>query len=145
MDGTTKQPRPAQAALPPELAAFIRPGYTCVLSTLRKDGSVSSVPLCPMFDGTNLWLSSRADTLKVRNLERDGRATLLMVDPDNMQRYAQVRGRAELVADESRAMINALASFHMGVDVYPYDKPGQHRVSIIVHPESVSMPVVHGS
>jgi hypothetical protein len=52
----------------------------------------------------------------------------------------EVRGTAELVDDTDRAVIDGIARVYMGVDRYPFDEPGQERVTVVVHAEQVSAP-----
>jgi PPOX class probable F420-dependent enzyme len=125
--------------------ALVVPGATCIVSTVRPDGAISSVPVSPMFDGERLWFSARSDTRKVRNLQRDNRVTVVLCDSANAQHYVQVRGRAHVEPDPDRRRIDEVARFHMGVAVYPYDKPGQERVAIEIEADVVVVPSVHGA
>jgi hypothetical protein len=52
-----------------------------VLSTLNPDGSPHSVPLGYAFDGERFLMPSRSTTRKVRNIEADPRARVLVQAP----------------------------------------------------------------
>src|SRR5262249_9442375 len=76
--------------------------------------------------------------LKTRNLARDPRLSLLVVDPSNpFQRTLVVRGRAELVDEGADEHINRLARKYTGQD-YQWRQPGQRRVTVRIHADHVS-------
>ena len=45
----------------------------------------------------------------MRNLEADDRVTLCVVQPGNLNRYVEIRGRAVVEPDVDRAFINQIA------------------------------------
>ena len=61
------------------------------------------------------------------------------MDPDNAYRYLEVRGRVvEITEQGADDHINKLAKKYLGVDVYPYRRPGEVRVLVKVLPERFS-------
>jgi PPOX class probable F420-dependent enzyme len=125
-----------------DILTGLRVGY---MATLRADGRIAVVPVGVVRDGDGLRISSPAHTVKIRNLERDPRITVCVPDPQDGRRYVEIRGTAELVDDTDRSFVNWIAREFMGVDEYPYEPPSVQRKIIVVHPERVSMPGVHGS
>ena len=116
------------------------------MSTMRPDGRMSVIPVAVIFDGEVVRITSVKDRFKVRNLELDARISLCVPDPDDNLRYVEIRGTATVEDDAERTFVNAMAKEWMGVDEYPYDAPGDERVTITVHPEAVSVPSgVHGT
>jgi PPOX class probable F420-dependent enzyme len=115
------------------------------LSTVRPDGELSVVPVAPMFDGEAVWVSSLRRSWKVRNLGSDPRASICVVDRENPMRYALFRGQADVLPDPDRLKVNEMARFHMDLDEYPYDRPGDERVVIRIKATAVSSPRVHGT
>ncbi|HQV56835.1 MAG TPA: hypothetical protein PKV27_02405, partial [Ilumatobacteraceae bacterium] len=67
---------------------------------------------------------------------------LCVVQPSNLNRYVEIRGRATIEADPDRTFIDSIAQRYMGVDHYPFDKPGDQRVTITVDIEAVACPDV---
>lgn len=110
------------------------------MTTMRPDGRMSTNPVAMLYDGGEILISTTADRKKVRNLEADDRITLCVVQPDNLNRYVEIRGRAELVPDPDRRVIDAIARRYMGADRYPFDKAWQQRVTVRVIVEAVSAP-----
>jgi len=74
-----------------------------VLATLERDGSVHAVPMWLAPGAAEILLATGSRSRKVRNLERDPRATLVLHDsrPGAEVCGASLRGRVELVRDES--------------------------------------------
>ena len=112
------------------------------MTTVRPDGRLSTNPVSVLFDGDRLRVSTVRSRKKVRNLEADDRVTLCIVQPGNLNRYVEIRGRAVVEPDTDRACINEIARVYMGVDEYPFDAPDDERVVVSVIPEQVSAPLV---
>ena len=67
---------------------------------------------------------------KERNMRRDPRVTLTIVDPADIYRYAELRGHVEF--EEGQAAVNtidALAKKYIGQDTYPWNQPGHVRIN----------------
>ena len=110
------------------------------VTTMRPDGRMSTNPVALVFDGSHVRISATTDRKKIRNLLADDRITLCVVQPGNLNRYVEIRGRAELTPDDDRSFIDSIAQQYMGVDRYPFDKDWQQRVTIKVIVEAVSSP-----
>ncbi len=110
----------------------------CHVATLRADGSVHGVPVWVDVQDGRPVLNSAEGRAWVRNVERDPRVTLTIVNGENPYEYVEVRGRvAERTHDGADAHIDAMARKYMGVDEYPLRQPGEQRVIIRVEPEHV--------
>jgi PPOX class probable F420-dependent enzyme len=74
-----------------------------VLATLEADGSVHAVPMWVALDGDAVVLATGSRSRKIRNLERDSRATVLLHDSRAGAEIcgASMRGRAELVRGDA--------------------------------------------
>jgi PPOX class probable F420-dependent enzyme len=110
----------------------------CHVATLRADGSVHGVPVWVDVQDGRPVLNSAEGRAWVRNVERDPRVTLTVVNGENPYEYVEVRGRvAERTHEGADAHIDAMAKKYMGVDEYPMRQPGEQRVIIRVEPEHV--------
>ena len=110
------------------------------VTTMRPDGNMSTNPVAALLKDGEVWVSTTKDRKKYRNLVADDRITVCVVHRNNPNRYVEIRGRAELVDDPDRVVIDEIARVYMGADRYPFDQPGQERVTMIVHAEQVSAP-----
>jgi PPOX class probable F420-dependent enzyme len=131
--------------IPPRAAEILATRPIGYMATMRPDGRMSVVPVAVIYDGEAVRITSVKARRKIRNLEQDPRITVCVPHPENSQAYVEIRGTAELADDTDRSFVNAMAKDWMGMDEYPYDQPGDERVTITVHPEVVSMPKVHGA
>ena len=115
------------------------------MGTMRPDGRMSIVPVAVLFDGVTVRITSVKARFKIRNLEQDPRITLCVPLAEDSQHYVEIRGTVTLEDDTDRSVVNAMAKEWMGMDEYPYDQPGEERITITVHPDVVSVPRVHGA
>lgn len=105
------------------------------LATLMKDGSPQVTPVWFDFDGTHVRVNSAKGRRKDLNMRRDGRVGVAIVDPANLYRYLELRGRVvEITENGADAHIDSLAKKYMGVDKYPFHSPGQVRVIYKIEP-----------
>ena len=105
------------------------------LGTVMKDGAPQVTPVWFDFDGTHLRVNSAKGRVKDLNMRRDARVGLAIVDPGNLYRYLEIRGRvAEITEQGGAAHIDVLAKKYLGVDKYPYGLPGEVRVIYRIEP-----------
>jgi PPOX class probable F420-dependent enzyme len=108
------------------------------LGTLNPDGSPQVTPVWCDFDGTNVLINTAAGRKKTRNLEKDGRVALAIIDPENPYRYLGIQGRViQMTQDGADAHIDKMAKKYMGVDSYPLRSSGETRVIVKIAPEHV--------
>ncbi|GGM44514.1 PPOX class F420-dependent enzyme [Longimycelium tulufanense] len=84
------------------------PNYA-VLTMLNADGSPQSSQVWVGRDGDELLIGTIAGRHKGRNVRRDPRTTVCIVDSQLRYRYAEVRGRAEVTADGAAELVRKLA------------------------------------
>jgi len=109
-----------------------------VLATLMPDGTPQVTPVWFDYDGHNLLFNSARGRQKDKNVRRDSRVTLTILDPENPYRYIEVRGRVTDITQEGADdHINKLAKKYLDKDVYPFRQPGEVRVLYTVRPEKV--------
>jgi PPOX class probable F420-dependent enzyme len=109
------------------------------LGTLMPDGRPQVTPVWVDLDGDYVIFNSAKGRQKDKNVRRDPRVALSIVDPDNPYRYLEIRGRvAEITEHGANENIDKLAKKYLGVDKYPYGQPGEVRVIYKVQPEHTS-------
>ncbi|MFD7920641.1 PPOX class F420-dependent oxidoreductase [Streptomyces sp. NPDC059740] len=100
-----------------------------VLATVNADGSPQTSVVWVCRDGDDLLISSAAGRRKERNLRREPRASLLVHDPRDPQRYVEVRGRVTVSEDVGRELAVRLEE--------EYEGPGAGQEKLALPPEVV--------
>ncbi len=109
------------------------------IATLMPNGGPQVTPVWIDFDGTHILFNSARGRWKDRNVRRDPRVAISIVDPDNPYRYLEIRGRVVAITEQGAdEHIDRLAKKYLGVDKYPYRQPGEIRVLYKVEPEHAS-------
>lgn len=106
------------------------------VATLRPDGSPQTSVVWIGRDGDTLLFSTTAGRQKVRNLTADPRVSVSIFDMANPYDSVEVRGTAELSADEDRRLPYELSHKYLGMDP-PKDEPGEDRLIVRVIPDRV--------
>jgi PPOX class probable F420-dependent enzyme len=108
------------------------------LATLMPDGQPQVTPVWCEFDGRHVLINSAAGRQKDKNVMRDGRVALSLIDPDNPYSYIEVRGRVvERTEKGAVEHINHLSMKYLGKP-YPFMQPGDKRVIYRIEPEHVT-------
>ena len=81
-----------------EVAQYLKEHRLCVFATGRKDGSPQQSLIGYQFDGKEMLLGGQATSFKMRNLRRQPRCSMAVIDG---RRVLLVYGRAQLVEDEA--------------------------------------------
>lgn len=109
------------------------------VATIGPKGEPQNNPVWFDWDGQHILFSQTKTRQKYRNVQRDPRVALSIVDPQNPYRYLEIRGKVVRIdEDPDKAFINKLAKKYLGVDEYPYNQPGDERVIVVVEPEHVT-------
>ena len=70
------------------------------LGTLMPDGRPQVTPVWVDLDGDHVIFNSAKGRQKDRNVRRDPRVALAIIDPDNPYRYLEIRGRVVEITEE---------------------------------------------
>jgi len=125
--------------IPTEYADLLDSTALAHVATIGPKGEPQSNPVWFDWDGTHLRFSQTTTRQKVRNVQRDPRIALSLVDPGNPFRYLEVRGTVERVdPDPDKDFINKMAKKYIDQDVYPWSQPGEERNVIVVRPERIT-------
>ncbi len=117
---------------------FQKPAFAN-LATLMPDGRPQVTPVWIDYDGKRLLVNTAKGRVKDRNMRRDPRVSLSILDPENPYRYLEVRGKvSEVTENGADAHIDKMAKKYLGKDKYPFRKPGEVRVLFKITPEHTS-------
>ena len=110
------------------------------LTTLNRDGSPQNTPLWVDLDGDDLLFNTAEGRVKARNLHRDPRVAVSVIDPDDPYNVVAVRGTVvEITTDGADAHIDSLAKKYLGVDTYPMRPEGEVRIKVRVRTDRIAM------
>jgi len=108
------------------------------LATLMPDGSPQVTPVWFDYDGEHIIVNSARGRVKDKNMQRDQRVALEIMDPDDPYRYLEIRGCVvEITEEGADAVIDRLAHKYLGVDSYPFRNPAEQRVVYKIAPMKV--------
>lgn len=106
------------------------------VATVGPRGEPQVNPVWFGWDGIHLRFSQTTTRQKYKNVQREPRIALSIVDPANPYRYLEIRGKVVAVEpDPEFAFIDSMAKKYLGQDKYPWNQPGDERVVIVVAPE----------
>jgi PPOX class probable F420-dependent enzyme len=117
---------------------FLEQPFVGVATTLREDGSPHSTIVWVDVEDGVLSFNTASGRAKPNHLEKDPRAGLLVVDPNDSYKWVAVDGPAEMTTDGADAQIDKLAKKYLGKDEYPFRQEGEQRVTVRITPEHVS-------
>ncbi|MFF9168393.1 MULTISPECIES: PPOX class F420-dependent oxidoreductase [unclassified Streptomyces] len=109
----------AQKMTDEEWRAFVSQGTrTGKLATTRADGSPHVAPIWFLLDGDDVVFTTHRETVKGRNLARDGRVALCVDDDRPPFHFVVLQGRARLSEDldELRGWAARIGGRYMGED-----------------------------
>ena len=109
------------------------------LATLMPDGSPQVTPVWVDLEGDLVLVNTARGRQKDKNMRRDPRVAMAIIDPENPYRYLEIRGRvAEITEEGADAHIDKMAKKYLGADKYPYRQPSETRVIFKIQPERVN-------
>lgn len=114
------------------------------VATIGPKGEPQVNPVWFDWDGQYIRFSmTKEHHQKFRNLTRDKRIAVSILDPENMYRYLEVRGEVVGI-DEDRNLefANKLSKKYLNLDKFPYHQEGDHRIVVTIKPEhTTTMPL----
>ncbi len=122
--------------LTPTQVEFLRRRQFAHVATVNPDGSPHVTALWVDTDGEAVLLNTALGRVKARNLERDPRIAISLLDSENPYESLTIQGRAELTEEGGVEHIRFLSQKYTGDPNFAL-QPGERRVIIRVVPERV--------
>ena len=127
-------------ALSPKARDLIARPVLASLATLNPDGSPQITPLWVDLDGDDVVFNTAKGRKKARNLERDPRVAVTVIDPDDQYNVVAFRGTVvDVTTEGADAHIDSLAKKYLGVDSYPMRREGEVRIRVMVRTDHIAM------
>jgi hypothetical protein len=129
--------------VPPELLPLLESSAVAFVSTIGPRGEPQTTPSWFLWDDGALRISLVEGRQKLRNLRRDPRISVVVVDPSDPTWYVELRGHVDGIAvDPDLVLERRIAEKYTGghVDVEP---PGTQRFATHVVVEKVTSQLGH--
>jgi len=109
------------------------------LSSLMKDGSPHVTPTWVDIEDDNILINTAIGRIKQKNVSRDPRIALAIIDQDNQYEMVTVRGKVtdQITGDVAEKHIDKLAKKYINLDKYPRRLKGEQRVILRIRPEKI--------
>ena len=123
--------------VPPDLVPLLDSTAVAFVSTIGPKGEPQTTPIWFLWRDGAVRFSLVDGRQKLRNLRRDPRASVLIVDPAEPTRYVELRGTVGVEPDPELELERAVAHKYRGawVDVEP---PGTARFAAVLEAERVT-------
>ena len=121
-----------------DLSRLATSGNFAALSTISADGHPRNHVMWIDADDDHLVFNTEVHRAKFRDVERDPRVTITVINGENPYQYVEARGTVvdTITGPEARTHIDALAQRYMGQPRYPGDIESE-RVIVKVRPDRI--------
>ena len=108
------------------------------LATIMKDGSPQVSPVWGNYDGNHILVNTAEGRIKHKNILRDPRIAISIVDQNNPLNMTTIKGKVvEILPDYDYIHADRLAKKYMGKDRYPFRREEEKRIIFKIKPERV--------
>jgi PPOX class probable F420-dependent enzyme len=108
------------------------------LATINEDGTPQVTPVWVDVEGDQILINTAEGRNKVKNIRRDPRVSVEVVDQQDPYKTVSVQGRVvEMRKQGADQHIDSLAKKYLGQDKYPFRQPGEERIILKIEPEKV--------
>ena len=124
--------------LPDELLELLRCPSLCFVTTVMPDGSPQLTQTWVSTDGRNILINTPDRSQKARNVARDPRVAVNIVDPDTTRHYFAVRGRVIATTTEGGAQnIDEISRKYLGRPYPNFSGRPETRMIMTIEADSV--------
>ena len=125
----------------PSTAKLFEEKNFAFLATLMKDGSPQVTPTWVDIDKNNntILVNTAEGRVKHRNISRDPRVGVSVIDSSNPYHMVSVRGRVveQIKGKDADEHIDKLAKKYLDKEKYPRRRPGEERLLLRIKPQHV--------
>jgi PPOX class probable F420-dependent enzyme len=123
----------------PDIRELFESKNFAFLSSLMRDGSPHVTPIWVDIENGNILVNTAIGRIKHRNISRDPRVALSIIDQNNQYEMVTVRGKVteQITGETAEKHIDKLSKKYIGVDKYPRRSKGEQRVILKIKPEKI--------
>jgi PPOX class probable F420-dependent enzyme len=121
--------------LSPQEVELLHEPQIANVATVMADGTPQVTPVWIDTDGEHVLFNTAKGRVKHRNLVRNPKVAISVVDRNDPYRLVVLRGTAEFIEEGADAHIDKLAKKYLDADTYPWRKETEQRVIVKVTPE----------
>jgi len=108
------------------------------ISTINSDGSPQLTPVWGNYDDGYVLVNTAEGRLKHKNVLRDPRVAISVVDHNNPLNMTTIKGKViEIIPDYDYVHANKLTKQYMGIDEYPFKRDGEKRIIFRIKPVKI--------
>jgi PPOX class probable F420-dependent enzyme len=126
----------------PSIAKLFEEKNFAFLATIMKGGSPHVTPTWVDIDKSNntMLINTAKGRVKHRNISRDPRVGVSVIDSSNPYHMVSVRGKVieQINGKEADDHIDKMAKKYLGKDKYPGRAPGEERLLLRIKPQHVA-------
>ena len=106
-----------------------------IIATIMPDGSPQATAVWVDTDGEHVRFNTAEGRVKTKNLRRDPRVAVAILNAENPYEQVTIRGRVvEFVHEGAIEHIDSLARKYVGTDVFTERDPDDQRVIVKIAP-----------
>src|ERR687888_2350664 len=125
----------------PSIAKLFEGKNFAFLATLMKDGSPQVTPTWVDIDNNNytILVNTAEVRVKHRNISRDPRVAVSIIDSSNPYHMVSVRGKVieQIKGKDAEEHIDKMAKKYLDKEKYPRRRPGEERLLLRIKPQHV--------
>jgi len=122
--------------LDPKIVKLLEGKNLVFIATTMKDGAPQVSPVWADLQDGYIMINTAEGRIKHKNVLRDPRVAISVVDQNNPLDMTSIRGRVEeIIPDYDYVHANKLTKKYMGKDTYPFRRPGEKRIIFKIKPE----------
>jgi len=126
--------------LPDELLTLLRRASPCFIATTMPDGSPQMTQTWVDTDGEHIVINTVEGYQKTKNVARDPRVAVSVIDPARPSHYYEIRGRVVASTPHGgEEHIEALAQRYLGRPYPRYGGSGQVRVILTISADRINV------
>jgi len=108
------------------------------LATTMADGSPQVTPVWGNFEDSYILINTAEGRLKHKNILRDPRVAVSVVDVKNPLNMTSIRGKVvDILPDYDYKHADFLTMQYMGKETYPFKRPDEKRITLKIEPEKI--------